>query len=52
MEIHGQIKKQVSTTRPELYKSHPDLQHTKIKTPLYKNGNSTTIQIVITAHDM
>ena len=28
-EIHGQLKKQVSTTRPELYKTHSELQYTK-----------------------
>ena len=35
IEIHRQIKKQVSTTRPELCKTHPELQHTKIKTHHY-----------------
>jgi hypothetical protein len=31
-----QIKKQVSTTRPKLYRTHPELQHTEIKNkPLY-----------------
>ena len=29
------IKQQVSTTRPELYTTHPELQHTKIKTNHY-----------------
>ena len=35
IEIHRQIKKQVSTARPELYNTHPELQHTKIKTHHY-----------------
>ena len=35
IEIHGQIKKQVCTARPELCKTHPEAQHTKIKTHRY-----------------